>query len=251
MNMKSKVAIVTGGAVRIGRIICMALADKGYTVAIHYNRSEDEALALVNELTKDGCSAFAVQADLRSKNECLRVIDEVRETAGRLDVLVNNAAVFHRDTLLNADEGKLMTEVDLNFLAPVWLSQGFAKVYEQTVLCDEQGGGRGKIINLLDSRIVNVDDESLSYSISKKMFAEYSKESALLLAPNITVNAVAPGSVLPPPEVAGKRVREIAGTNPLSCNCTPEDVASAVVFLLDADAITGQTIFVDGGQHLE
>ncbi|MCK5850669.1 MAG: SDR family oxidoreductase [Kiritimatiellae bacterium] len=250
MNIKSRVALVTGGALRIGRAVCTALADKGCTVAVHYNRSADDARELVERLGSKGCSAFAVQGDLRSKDECSRVIDKVYETAGRLDILVNNAAVFHKDTLLSADGDKLSREVDLNFLVPVQLSQAFARLYGESVCCNEDGAEAGRIVNLLDMRIMRVDEESLPYSVSKKMLAEYTRESALLFAPGITVNGVAPGSILPPPKVDGKREKESAGANPLSCRCTPEDVASAVVFLVEADTVTGQIIFVDGGQHL-
>jgi len=250
MNLKDKVALVTGGALRIGKSVCMALADRGCGIAVHYNTSADDASELVEKLRRKGSNAFAVQGDLRSKDECSHVVDKVYETAGRLDILVNNAAVFHRDTLLSADGDKLMKEIDLNFLAPLRLSEAFARVYEKSVRDGDDRAGTGKIINLLDMRIMQVDDESLSYSISKKMLAEYTREAALLFAPGIAVNGVAPGSILPPPEVDGERVRESAGANPLSCRCTLEDVASAVVFLAESDAITGQVIFVDGGQSL-
>lgn len=248
MDLNSSTALVTGGAVRIGETICRTLAAAGCVVAIHYNRSESEAAELVDSLKATGASAFGVCGDLRSAEDCRVIVQEVCSQAGGIDILVNNAAVFHKDTLLTGDEDKLMAELQVNMLAPKLLTQAFAEAREAG-RAGPGGERKGRIVNLLDRRIAAVDAESLSYSISKKMLAEFTREAAVALAPGITVNGVAPGAVLPPP---GKkdRTRDAAGPAPLRVQCTPDDVAAAVLYLVESDAVTGQVIFVDGGRHL-
>ena len=248
MTLESSIALVTGGSVRIGRAICEALAGKGCVVAVHYNRSETEARQLVASLRADGAKAFTVRGDLMSAEQCGDIIRQACSEAGRLDILVNNAAVFHKDTLQTADDEQLLSELQVNMAAPRLLTSAFVAAREAAPRAVD--GRKGKIINLLDRRIAGVDPESLSYSISKKMLAEFTREAAVALAPDIAVNGVAPGSILPPPIDAGQRTREAAGHVPLNVNCTPADVADAVIYLLETDAVTGQVIFVDGGQHL-
>ena len=279
MDLLSKTALVTGGAVRIGRAICLALAGRGCNVVVHYNRSEKEAKNLAGMISGMGVKGFTVQGDFSSRKGCEDVVGKSFEQAGHIDFLVNNAAVFHKDNLMSTDEGKFLAEMQVNFFAPIWLTREFAK------RCGSKGVGGygsrkqsetsndphtpkppyahtfpvGKVINLLDRRIEGIDQECLSYQLSKKMLAEFTKNAALELAPYITVNGVAPGAVLPPrsqrAEVGSQRSEkrqpfDLAGDVPLDRQCTPEDVAAAVVFLLEFDTITGQVIFVDGGQHL-
>jgi NAD(P)-dependent dehydrogenase (short-subunit alcohol dehydrogenase family) len=186
-----------------------------------------------------------VHGDLGDEAGCRAVLDDAWGAWGELDILVNNAAVFHKDGLHTASLAALESEVAVDFLAPVFLTQQFAE--RRPVL---SGTEPGQIVNLLDRRVAGVDPDTLPYSIAKKMLAEYTRASALELAPGVAVNAVAPGPVLPPPGSESEHVADMAGDVPLRVRCTPEDVAAAVVFLLESDTITGQTIFVDGGQHL-
>ena len=249
MNLRSSTALVTGGAVRIGRAICLALAERGCNVVVHYHRSAAQAKALCRELEKKSVRAFVVQGNLGSPAGCERVIREARRKAGALNILINNAAVFHKDTIESMTEDKLLSELRVNLLAPMALTRAFA------CLNQEQGNREqervlAKVINLLDRRITGNDPACVPYVLSKKMLAEFTRSAALELAPRITVNGVAPGAILPPPGRGAGRVRDLAGRSPLKRQCTPEDVASAIVYLLESDAITGQTLFVDGGQHL-
>jgi len=257
MNLKGKTALVTGGAVRIGRAICEVLAGRGCNVVIHYNKSLNEATDLALELEAGGVDAVTVRGDLSSPAGCSRIISDAVRKAGRLDILINNAAVFHKDSLMSSTKKKIVQELDVNFLAPAML----IKEFSGRILAGRgmTPGVKGKIVNLLDRRISGSETGCLPYLISKKMLAELTRESAIELAPYITVNGVAPGAVLAPGLKSGtgtrlrrnrNAVRDMAGVIPLEKRCTPRDVAHAVVFLLESDGITGQVIFVDGGQHL-
>lgn len=226
MILKGKRALVTGGAVRIGRAIVEALQAEGAEVVVHYRNSAQVAEAL---------SPFTVQADLESMEDCSRLV----ECAGPLDMLVNNASIFTKDGLAAATPGRVLREFQVNLFAPMELTRAFAA---QT--------RRGAVVNLLDRRIRCNDTSCVPYSIAKKGLEDFTKLAALGLAPGIRVNAVAPGPVLPPPGSAAESVRELAGNIPLDALPSPLQIAEAVVFLLKADALTGQVIYVDGGQHL-
>ncbi|MBU1692435.1 MAG: SDR family oxidoreductase [Verrucomicrobia bacterium] len=239
MNLNGKTALVTGGAVRIGRAVCRTLAAAGADVVIHYNRSATPAEALRHELVAMGRRAFCIQADLGGEDAGRRLVAAAREVAGPLDVLINNAAVFHQDSLLTLTARALRDEFEVNLFAPLLLMRAFAEA------C-----GDGAIVNLLDRRIASLDHSCLPYVLAKKALAEATQMAALELAPSIRVNAVAPGAILPPPGEGAGHLKDRAGPVPLQRQCTPEQVAAAVIFLLQNDALTGQIIFVDGGQHL-
>ena len=239
MRLENKTALVTGGAVRIGAAICEALADKGCHVVIHCGRSAAEAEQLVRRLKARGVNAWVVRKVLRTEADCRSVVDEARRKAGHLDILVNNAAVFHKDSLKTATEAKLKAEFGLNLFVPIWLTRRFAEVTET-----------GSVINLLDRRIAASDPECLPYSLSKKALAAFTAEAAFALAPRIVVNGVAPGAVLPPPGKGLSYLKDRAGRIPLAARTTPQQVARAVAGLLELDGVTGQVLFVDGGQHL-
>jgi len=246
MDLVGKRVLVTGGAVRIGRAICEKLAGCGCVVVVHYRNSESEAEALVEDIcSKDG-RAFAVGGELGGEDSCQRLVKAAAEAAGGLDMLVNNASVFHKDSFMDVTEAKLRDEIEVNGFVPIFLSQAFARL--------ERDAGRplpyGRIVNLLDRRVDGFEKGALPYILSKKMLADFTKLAALELAPEFTVNAVAPGPVLPPPGKGDDYVKEMAGAMPLRCRLTPADVADAVAYLLGADAVTGQTIYVDGGQRL-
>jgi len=226
MNMHGKRALVTGGAVRIGRAIAGALAAEGAEVIIHFRNTRPDW-------------PQAIQADLDDPAQCETLISRATEQFGPIDILINNAAVFNHSSILNSSHETVMKELQPNLLAPLALIRGFA---QQTTT--------GKIINLLDRRITTHDTTCVPYMLSKKGLEELTKLAALELAPGITVNAVAPGAVLPPPEKEGDADWEPAGTIPLNRRPAPQDIADAVLYLLKSDIITGQTIFVDGGQNL-
>jgi len=258
LNLSGKTALVTGGAVRIGRAICEELASKGCNIVIHYNHSVDDAKLLATKIKSENVNSWLVKGDLSAETGCKGILKDAERKAGRIHILVNNAAVFHKDGLMSSTDRKLKAEIEVNLLAPMMLMKEFARM----VLHDCKGEGdavAGKVINLLDRRIAGAEVGCLPYLLSKKMLAELTRSAALELAPYITVNGVAPGAILPPPvhderTVGGKgakdRVRDLAGKIPMKFRCSTGDVAKAVVFMLESDALTGQVIFVDGGQHL-
>lgn len=239
MKLRGKTALVTGGAVRIGRAICEALADEGCNVVIHCSRSMPAAQQLALILQGRGVKAWVVCEAIDSEADCRSLISAALKQAKHLDILVNNAAVFHKNRLSAVTERKLNVEFGINVFAPIYLTRFFAEQAEQ-----------GAVINLLDRRIMANDAECIPYSLSKKALAAFTQEAALALAPGFTVNAVAPGAVLPPPGKGAQYLYDHAGRIPLKNRVSPQDVAASVVALLRLEGITGQTLFVDGGQHL-
>lgn len=263
MNLRSHRALVTGGAIRIGRAICRALALRGCDVAIHYRRSKSAAKALAEELRGYGVRAWLVNGTLDTEKECRRIFAAAWKVTKGFDILINNAAVFHRERFLDITERKLWNELQANLVAPLVLTRLLAR----RILTQPSASGRpqqalslparssapaqcGNVVNLLDCRITANKSGCLAYLLSKKMLAAATLDLALELAPYLRINAVAPGPVLPPRQHRGATAKVPAGPIPLKTQCTPEQVAQAVIFLLEADAVTGQIIFVDGGQHL-
>ncbi len=226
MNLQGKRALVTGGAVRIGAAITKALQAEGAEVLVHYRHSKADAEAL---------SPYTVQSDLESPEACSLLVEQ----AGNLDILINNASIFTKDTLESATPERIQREFQVNLFAPMELCRTFAAQV-----------GNGAIINLLDRRIRCHDTTCVPYALSKKGLEELTRLAALEYAPRIRVNAVAPGPVLPPPGSAAANARELAGVIPLDALPTPEEIAGAAVYLLRAGSVTGQVIYVDGGQHL-
>ena len=226
-TLPGKSALVTGGSRRIGAAICRELAARGAGVVVHYRHSEAEAIAM-NRVLKHG--VFSVRGDLSNPQEREWVFREAAEWMGRVDILVNNAALFARDGEIDAE---LLREV--NVAAPLDLARRVAA----------QPGG-GCVIQMLDSRIARAEAGLFqTYAATKRELADSVARLAREWAPRTRVNGVAPGPVLAP-----EGAREAAGEIPLGRRPTPEDVARAVAFLAESEAVTGQILFVDGGQHL-
>lgn len=239
MKLEGRRILVTGGATRIGAVIVETLARQGARVVAHYRSSQSEAEALADRLRANGASVWTTQADLADESACLGLIDHANALAGGLDGLVNNAAVFHKDGLAGATAQRMIAEFGVNLFAPMALMRRLAEVVE-----------RGDIVNLLDRRVVFDDPTCVPYLLSKKGLESATRAAALAYAPRLRVNAVAPGPVLPPPGKGADYLKDHAGFVPLQRTVSPEDVAVSVAFLLEQEAITGQTLFVDGGQHL-
>jgi hypothetical protein len=238
-SLHGKTALVTGAAKRIGREIALALARAGVNVAVHFRQSAKPAEELRAELASHGVMAWLVEADFNDIAATQRLIPEILGRAGSLDILVNSASLFLPSTIQDMDFLSLMQHMQVNAWAPFVLSREFARL-----------GGRGDIINLLDSRIVGDDRTHVAYILSKKVFALLMKMTALEFAPRITVNGVAPGLILPPAGKDESYMNDLAQTIPLKRHGEPADIADAVLYLLKSDFVTGQVIFVDGGRHL-
>ena len=227
-SLTGKSALVTGGSRRLGAAICRELAARGAAVAVHYRRSEAEAIAM-NRVLKHG--VFSLRGDLANPQEREWVFREAAEWLGRVDILVNNAALFARDGEIDpADLRAVNVEAPLDLAARV----------------AAQPAG-GCVIHVLDSRIARPETGPFrAYAATKRELADSVARLAREWTPKTRVNGVAPGPVLAP-----EGVREAAGDLPLGRRPTPEDVARAVAFLAENESVTGQILFVDGGQHLK
>lgn len=232
-------ALVTGGAVRVGAAIVRALAASGRDVVIHCRTSLAEAHGLAKEVQSLGRQAWVVPADLDGEAACQALLDAAWNATGGLDILVNNAAVFEKHPMGQADASALASQFGPNFETPYHLTRAFCA----------RGRG-GVVVNLLDRRIESNDPSCIPYLLSKKALAEFTRAAALAYAPGFRIHGVGPGPVLPPPGEPESYLLEKAGRIPLERRCPPEEVAAAVVFLCGAPGITGQILYVDGGQHL-
>ncbi|MDO8588520.1 MAG: SDR family oxidoreductase [Armatimonadota bacterium] len=239
-SIAGQTALVTGAAKRIGRAICLALAGEGVNIVVHYRRSESEAAELLDELTSEGVSAWAVRADFEKPDEYETLIQRAIDAAGSLDILVNNASIFPPDTLDNVTFDSLKTNIEVNAWVPFVLSRDFAKL-----------AGKGKIINLIDSRVTDADWNHVGYILSKHVLAALTDMTAIAYAPDIAVNAIAPGLILPPPGKDQSYIERLADTVPLKRHGDPRDIAEAAVFLAKSKFLTGEVIYVDGGRHLK
>jgi len=239
-SLAGKTALITGAAKRIGKAIATALAQNGVHVALHYHRSAQDALALCHELEQLGVSAWPIPGDLMDVTQTETVFREAVARAGPIDILVNNASIFDRDTLWEATEESIAKNVRIHAVTPLILSRELAKQ-----------GRAAHIVNLLDTRVAVYDREHASYDLSKSMLLTLTYMLALELAPNVAVNAVAPGSILPPPGLGEAYLAKLAHANPQNRIGSAEDIAEAVLFLLRSRFITGQVIYVDGGIHMK
>jgi NAD(P)-dependent dehydrogenase (short-subunit alcohol dehydrogenase family) len=236
-----RTVLITGAALRLGQAIARTLARAQWRIVVHTRRSAAQATALCADLAAScGAPAWPVIGDLEAPGGPDAVFDAALAGAGHLDALVNNAAVFERQPLASAAAADFERHWRINALAPVLLTQRLARHVAER-------GARGAVVNLLDQRIVRPGADAVPYLLSKKTLEAYTLSAALGFAPRVRVNAVAPGAVLLPPSSAAA---EPAGVFPLGARPGAQAVADAVRTLLDADDVTGQILFVDGGQHL-
>jgi len=238
----SKSVLVTGGGKRIGRAIALALGRDGWHVAIHYHSSRKDAESTAEAIVSSGGRAAVVEANLMLESETTTLVERAESLVGPLEALVNNAAVFERDTVHNATRESWDFHLETNLRAPFVLMQSFARRLPE--------GAHGSIVNLLDQRVWNLGPAFTSYTVSKMGLWTLTQSLAVELAPRIRVNAVGPGPTLPSSRQTPEQFAAQCDRTPLRRGATPEDVADAVRYLLGARAVTGQMIAVDGGEHL-
>jgi hypothetical protein len=238
--LAGKTALITGAARRLGRAIAMALAGEGVRIVVHYHRSGDEAADLCREIRGSGGSAWQIRGDLSRAGQAEAVFREAVAQAGTIDILVNSASIFEPDTLWGATDQSIWNNPRIHAMTPLALAREFSRQAEA-----------GHIINLLDTRVTVYDREHASYHISKRVLLTLTRMLALELAPNVAVNAVAPGLILPPAGQDESYLERLAQANPLKRYGNPADVTEAVLFLLRSPFITGQVIYVDGGYHMK
>lgn len=244
--MQGKVILVTGGAKRVGAAISRRLHAAGATIALHYLTSDREASALQDELnTLRTDSAAAFSADLLDLNALPRLVEQVIARFGRLDALVNNASSFYATPLAQVDEQQWHDLLGTNLRAPLFLAQAAS---------DELRRRHGCIVNIVDIHAERPMHGHLLYSVAKAGLVALTRGLAQEMAPNVRVNAVAPGVILWPENSAWEdetQRRKIVAHTLLKREGEPDDIAKAVQFLIaDAPYITGQVIAVDGGRSI-
>lgn len=234
-----KTALVTGGARRIGAGICVHLAGMGYNIALHYLNSRKEAGKTAEAVRNKGVRCELFRADLSRPSNAAKLVDRAADKFGGLSVLVNNASVFRRHGF-SETTGKLLEEdMALNFKSPFFATQAFAR-----------GSRKGLVINMLDSRVAKNHTMHFSYNISKKCLHHFTLAAANALGPRVRVNAVCPGPVMKEANSDEAVFRKIARQTPLKKTGEVEYVNLAVEYLVKNSFVTGEVLFVDGGQHL-
>jgi pteridine reductase len=241
MELKHRVALVTGGAHRVGKAIALALGQAGARVAIHYHRSAAQAAATLAELRGLGAEAVAIEGDLTVVAGVERVVDEAIAQWGRLDLLVNSAGIWGSTPLGSVTEDRWDELLNTNLRSAFFAAQRAAAALRAT---------RGAIVNIADIGALRPWRNHTPYLVSKGGLLTLTEALAKDLAPEVRVNAVAPGPVLLPDDWTAEQAERAAQSVLLKRLGSAEDVAEAVVYLARAEYITGVVLPVDGGQRL-
>lgn len=235
-------ALVTGAGRRIGRALALEAARAGFDVAVHYRAARADAQAVADEIAALGRRAVVLDAELTNEDQTAALLDRAQLALGPVTLLVNSASTFEDDRLATATRASWDAHLDANLRAPVVLAQAFAAALPAQA--------EGLIVNIVDQRVLRPNPQFFSYSLSKAGLWWATQTMAQDLAPRIRVNAVGPGPVLASIHQApGEFEAEAAGT-PLQHAVSPDDIAAALRYLIDARSVTGQMIAVDAGQHL-
>ena len=243
MNLKGRVAIVTGSAKRVGQAIALALAKNGANIAVHYFSSGKEAEKTANQIRRFGVKAHSIQGDLSQLEEAEKIVSQTLKIFGRVDILVNSASVYERTNFGNISGEDWDSHLNINLRAVFFLSQAAAKpMFKKKA---------GKIINIIDSDVHRPYKNYLPYLVSKSGLVGLTYCLAKELAPFIQVNGISPGPVMLQKSWGPKIKEAIVRTTPLKRIGSPEDIANAVLFcVLGTDFMTGAVIPIDGGQHI-
>lgn len=250
MQLEGSTAIVTGGAVRLGRALALALADCGTNIVLHYGHSKAEAQKTAGEIEKRGVHVFIVQANFEeSETAAQTVIETAFSELGPVDILVNSAAIFEAATLAETTNAIWDRHHAINLKTPFFLAKEFAARFQKS---NTSGGRNGQILNILDWRATHPTGGTahLAYTVAKSGLAALTKALAVELGPAIRVNGIAPGAILPPPGEKEDVFQKRANQNPLKRVGSPEDVVQAALYLLESDFVTGEILHINGGEHL-
>jgi NAD(P)-dependent dehydrogenase (short-subunit alcohol dehydrogenase family) len=243
MDLHGKVAIVTGGGVRIGRAIAIALANRGVAICLHYGHSDKEAQDTARTIRASGGTVALIQADFQQPEIAAEsVLANATGEFEHVDILINNAAIFELGDLQSTSSDNWDRHLDINLKAPFFLCQQFVRQ-----LRPDQ---RAHIINIADWRAMIPSFNYLAYSVSKSGLVSLTKCLARELSPRIQVNAIAPGAILPPPNQDAAFLEELAKSIPVQRTGNVDDICNALLFLLKSEQVTGEILQVSGGQEL-
>lgn len=242
MSTSPKTALVTGAAKRLGRVTALALARRGWDVAVHYGQSEGDALEVVAEIAALGRRAVALQCDLADEQAVRALLGRAIDALGPVSCVVNNASLFDYDSAEDFSFARLDRHMHANLGAPILLARALHAATPD--------GGQAVVINLLDQKLFNLNPDYLSYTLSKAGLHSATTMLAQQLAPKLRVVGVAPGISLPSGGQTEAEFERAHRISPLGRSSTADDIAAAVCFCAESPAITGTTLLVDGGQHL-
>lgn len=245
-------ALVTGAGARLGQAMALYLGQRGYDVAVHYAGSATGAAETVTQLQAMGRNATALQADLLDEDATQALVGRAVEAlGGPLTCLINNASIFEYDSIATATRTSWDRHIGSNLRAPFVLTQGFAGQVPEPVP-DEQGEpvAQALVINMLDQRIHKLTPEFMTYTIAKMGLWAMTRTTAQALAPKIRVNGIGPGPTLQGHRQSATHFAKQRAATILKRGANPADITAALGYFLDAPAITGQMLAVDGGQHL-
>ena len=235
-------ALVTGAARRIGKVIAEGLANRGWAVAIHCNKSEKNAKAIVNKIKEAGGRAALVRADLMIEEEVSNLVEAATSTLGPITCLINNASAFEYDNAATVSQASWDLHMAVNLRAPFILAQKMAQLLPAKK--------SGNIINIIDQRVWNPSPNFISYTLSKMALWNLTQTLAMAFAPQIRVNGIGPGPVLKSKRQSDMDFKLQWAQLPLARRVTPDEISAGICFILDAKAMTGQMIALDSGEHL-
>jgi len=240
--MKNKNLLITGGATRIGKEIAIYFSKKGWNIAIHYYKSSSNAKNLKKIIEKNSVKVALIRADLRSAKQVKKIVSAAKKKLGTIDCLINNAALFERDDILNFTKKSWNDHLNINLLAPTILTREFIKQASKKI--------KSNIINIIDQRVFKLTPIFMSYTLSKSALYTLTKTMAMRLSPNIKVNGIAPGPTIKSKRQSTNHFNKQAKSTLLKKPVRPEDICDTVEFLINNSSITGQIIAVDSGQNL-
>ena len=234
-----KAALITGAGDRLGKAMALALAGTGYDIAVHYNSSGKGAERTAEEVKSLGRKCETFKADLSRIKSIEALTSKVFRAFPYCSLLINNASVFEDIDFMDVTEESFDKEFNLNFKAPFFLSREFSRRKSAKV-----------IINMLDARVSRIESGHFVYNLSKRALRDFTLMAAKALGPKIRVNGICPGPILPPPGKDAEYLTRISKNTPLGKVGSPDYVITALKYILDNDYVTGECLFVDGGQHI-
>ncbi len=235
-----KIALITGGAKRLGRDMSLFLAKEGFDIALHYHSSSEAADKTKTDIETLGQRCLLIQGDLKHPPFYKQLIQTVYDGFGSLTLLINNASIFKKIDYRNSSEMDFNQNIDIHLKAPFFLSQTFSEKCEH-----------GAIINILDTRVERYQTEHFVYTLTKKALKELTLLLAKTLAPKIRVNGICPGAILAPEDQGDDYLKNIAAHTPMNQPGNVTDILNAVQYLSQSNYVTGEILYVDGGERLQ